>query len=133
MSRAFYGLIKNWAESKGKVLGREAREHISMDSGTTLQRLLKGVITCTSEPMSIYSRFNHEDKESVQPKQQSVPNGLILLTPIDKVTSNDDMNTFRMLALSEVPLEKTLAGLMKHSPNVGSVDTVVVNDHPRQF
>lgn len=43
------------------------------------------------------------------------------------------MNTFRMLALSEAPLEKTLAGLMKHSPNVGSVDTVVVNDQPRQY
>ena len=62
-----------------------------------------------------------------------MPNGLILLTPIEKVTSNDDMNTFRMLALSDVPLEKTLIGMIKHSPNVGSLDTVVINERARPF
>ena len=43
-----------------------------------------------------------------------MPNGLILFTPIENAPSNDDMNTLRMLQLSDVPLEKTLIGMIKH-------------------
>lgn len=66
MSKGIFAFIKNFAESKGKIQiqrkdTKNREQVLSFDSGNTLQRLLKGVITYSPDPVSFYSGWMPEE------------------------------------------------------------------------
>jgi hypothetical protein len=92
--------MSNHAEGKGKIrIFRSFKDRetvLSFDSGNTLQRLLKGVISISpTEPsQSLNSNcVEVENKEGI--KIHSMPNGFGFV-PIDSsIIATDDLNTFR--------------------------------------
>ena len=92
--------MSNHAEGKGKIrMFRSFKDRetvLSFDSGNTLQRLLKGVISIspTEHYESIHSNCIEVYAKEVI-KKNSMDNGFVLIPMNSSMAATDDLNTFR--------------------------------------
>jgi hypothetical protein len=92
LAKAMSALI---TEYKNRPVPEQRLTPLSEETSSTLKRMLKGVISSTSEPASANLQINAAKLDSNQ------------MTPIDQANSN--LNTFRKLVLSDQPHEQAIA------------------------